>query len=338
MMTAEAQAPGKLQAKATPILSVRKLRTSFVTPLGDIAAVNGVDLDVFPGECLAVVGESGSGKSLTFQSIMGLVKPPGHVEAEAMEFAGDNLLRMSFEERQTLRGSRIAMTMQDALTALNPALTVKTQIIEVLLAHGKAAGRKDALEQALSLLRLVGIAAPESRLESYPHELSGGMRQRVMVAIALACRPALLIADEPTTALDVTIQAQVLDVIARLRRELHMSVVLITHDLGVVAGYADRIAVMYAGEVVEIGPVAKIIAEPRHPYTAGLLNSIPRLDRLGAKLMPIPGQVPAPWEKLPGCRFAPRCPHVREECTIGPIPMFPAGQDRQARCVLEAPC
>jgi oligopeptide/dipeptide ABC transporter ATP-binding protein len=319
-------------ATAAPLLAVRGLQTYFHTRQGVVRAVDGVDLDVLPGECLGIVGESGSGKSVTFASVMGLVRPPGRIEGGRIEFEGRDLLALDERARRRLRGMEIAMTMQDALTALNPAFTVSTQIVEVLLAHGKAKSGREARAQALELMRLVGIPAAESRLHDYPHQFSGGMRQRIMIAIALACRPKLLIADEPTTALDVTIQAQVLELIAELRQQLGMSVVLITHDLGVVAEYCDRVCVMYAGQIVETGPTRAVIGDPQHPYTQGLLRSIPKLEHLDQPIAAIEGQVPDLIDLPPGCRFFARCPRRTEDCR-DPILMHAVGPGRQARCI-----
>jgi oligopeptide/dipeptide ABC transporter ATP-binding protein len=321
----------------SPLLSVRGLRTWFHTGGGVVHAVDGVDLDVLPGECLGVVGESGSGKSVTFMSVLGLIRPPGRIEGGEIRFAGQDLLRLRPRELRALRGRDIAITMQDALTALNPAFTVETQIVETIRAHDTSlpagrAGHRAARAKALEMLRLVGIPEAERRIRDYPHQFSGGMRQRVMIAIALACRPKLLIADEPTTALDVTIQAQVLDLIGDIRRRLGMTVVLISHDLGVVAEHCERIVVMYAGQVVETGPTAAVIAEPRHPYTRGLLRSIPLLSDPDRPIRPIEGQVPDLANLPATCRFLPRCPEAGEECRRA-IPLLPAGARRHARCV-----
>jgi oligopeptide/dipeptide ABC transporter ATP-binding protein len=315
-----------------PLLAIRGLRTCFRTRQGVVTAVDGVDLDVLPGECLGVVGESGSGKSVTFASVMGLVRPPGRIEGGRIAFEGRDLLALDEGERRRLRGLEIAMTMQDALTALNPAFTVSTQIVEVLRAHGKAGSMREARAQALELMQLVGIPAAKERLDDYPHQFSGGMRQRIMIAIALACRPKLLIADEPTTALDVTIQAQVLELIADLRHRLGMSVVLITHDLGVVAEYCDRVAVMYAGQIVETGPTRSVIGDPKHPYTQGLLRSIPKLEHLDEPIAAIEGQIPELVDLPPECRFFTRCPKRTDACR-NPIPMLEVGPGRRARCI-----
>lgn len=320
-----------------PLLRIRGLRTVFPTPAGIIVAVDGVDLDIAPGECLGIVGESGSGKSVTFHSVLGLVKRPGRVEAGEIWFEGRDLLKLSHEALRAVRGRDIAMTMQDALTALNPALTVETQLVETLQAHDDTlppgrAGRRAAREKAIEMLALVGIPDSARRLGEYPHQFSGGMRQRVMIAIALSCRPKLLVADEPTTALDVTIQAQVLDLLASMRARLGMGVALISHDLGVVAEYCDRIAVMYGGQVVEMGPTAAVIAAPLHPYTQGLLRSIPSLDDPDRAIEPIAGQIPDPGRLPQGCRFQPRCPVAQRGCEM-PVALRPGAAQRLVRCV-----
>ena len=276
------------------LLVIRGLRVRFPSPGGMVDAVNAVDLDVFAGECLGVVGESGSGKSATFLATLGLL-PSAMVTRESIRWDGGDVGDVS-----ALRGREIALTLQNALTALNPALTIGTQLRETLGAHGRKA-------EAVTLLRRVGIPDPERRLAAYPHELSGGMRQRAMIAVALACAPRLLIADEPTTALDVTVQAQVLELLRTLRAEQGMSLVLITHNLAVAAGNCDRIAVMYAGEIVEIGPAARVLTAPLHPYTVGLLRSLPSLDEPEAVVSPIPGRIPDPGAWPSGCRFAERC-------------------------------
>jgi oligopeptide/dipeptide ABC transporter ATP-binding protein len=284
-----------------------------------------------------VVGESGSGKSVTFASVMGLIRQPGWIDGGSILFEGRELAGLAEPAYQALRGKEIAMTMQDALTALNPALTVGSQIMEVILAHADdlpaRRRRRAAREQATEMMHLVGIPSPETRLDEYPHQFSGGMRQRIMIAIALACRPKLLIADEPTTALDVTIQAQVLELIADIRRELGMSVVLITHDLGVVAEFCDHIAVMYAGQVVETGPTSDVIGQPGHPYTQGLLASIPRLSHLDERIHPIKGQVPELIDLPVGCRFQSRCTFAESACEAFQ-PMRNGDSRRGVRCQL----
>ena len=322
---------------AAPLLELRGLETVFETRGGTVRAVDGVDLQVMPGECLGVVGESGSGKSVTFLSVLGLVKPPGRIAAGEIRFAGRDLRSLPPAGLRAVRGRDIAMTMQDALTALNPAFTVLTQITETIRAHDDTlpmgrAGRDEARRRALEMLRLVGIPEAERRLDDYPHQFSGGMRQRVMIAIALSCRPKLLIADEPTTALDVTIQAQVLDLVAEMRRRLGMSVVLISHDLGVVAEHCDRVAVMYAGQVVETGPTARVIEAPLHPYTQGLLRSIPLLSDPDRPIEPIAGQVPDLIGLAETCRFMPRCPLAAPACGRR-VDLRTAGPDRAARCI-----
>ena len=323
----------------TALLDVQGLRTVFHTRAGEVWAVDGVDVTVERGECLGIVGESGSGKYVTFASVMGLVRSPGRVAEGRILFQGRDLRALSAEEMRKIRGRDIAMTMQDALTALNPALTVGEQLGEVLVAHDttlppRGSARRAAIrDRSVEMLRLVGIPSPESRLRQYPHEFSGGMRQRIMIAIALACKPRLLIADEPTTALDVTIQAQVLELITDIRARLGMSVVLITHDLGVVAEHCDRVMVMYAGQVVEQGPTAQVIGDPKHPYTRGLLNSIPRPEMRGQPITPIQGQVPDLIGLPPICRFHSRCPLATDAC-LRPVAMRPAGPGRRARCIL----
>jgi peptide/nickel transport system ATP-binding protein/oligopeptide transport system ATP-binding protein len=316
-----------------PILRISGLRVTFHGDRGVVRAVDGVDLEVQRGECLGVVGESGSGKTVTFLAALGLLRPPAQVEAETLSWHGTDLRHLSPAGWRALRGRDIALTMQDALTALNPALTIGTQIIEVLQAHGDLPSAAARRARAAELLGLVGIVDPPRQLRAYPHELSGGMRQRAMIAVALACGPQLLIADEPTTALDVTVQAQVLELLDSLRRQLNLSLVLITHNLGVVAEHCERIAVMYAGQVVETGPTARVIAAPAHPYTAGLLACLPRLDRLDAPLAPIPGRVPDLAHLPPGCRFAPRCPACAAGCDQ-PQTMRALNANRAVRCHL----
>ena len=299
-----------------PLLEVKGLKTYFYTEDGVVRAVDGVDFEVYPGEVLGLVGESGCGKSVTSLSIMRLISKPGRVDAGEILLDGENLLDLSEDEMIKVRGNRISMIFQQPQTALNPVFRVGDQLSEVLSVHqdlGKEAGRK----RAVSLLKMVGVPDPERRVDAYPHELSGGMAQRVMIAMALACVPELLLADEPTTALDVTIQAQILDLMRDLRRDMGTSVLLITHDLGVVAEMAERVAVMYAGEIVEQTDVNSLFDEPLHPYTQGLIGSIPVLGEIKERLDVIPGSVPNLINLPPGCRFAPRCQaRIKYTCTI----------------------
>jgi oligopeptide/dipeptide ABC transporter ATP-binding protein len=316
----------------TALLSVRGLRTVFPTRRGPLAACDGVDLDIDPGEALGVVGESGSGKSVTFLSVLGLVRPPGRIEAGEILFDGTDLARLPPASLRALRGRAMALAMQDALSALNPAFTIGTQIVETILTHGLARSGTEARDQAVALLRRVGIPSAERRLDDYPHQFSGGMRQRAMIAIALAGQPRLLVADEPTTALDVTIRAQVLDLIDELREETGLAVAMITHDLGVVAERCARVMVMYAGQVVETGPTAEVIAKPRHPYTRGLLASLPSLEDPDRPLHAIPGQVPDLARIDAGCRFRNRCPLALEACAR-PVALRAVSPGRASRCL-----
>ena len=303
------------------LLEVRDLRVSFATDGGRFRAVDGVSFSVEPGKVLGLVGESGCGKSVTALSIMGLVpQPPGRVEGGSILFEGTDLLQLAPRELRELRGDRLAMIFQEPMSSLNPAFTIGSQIAEALLRHRKVS-KAEARERAIEALRQVRIPSPELRFDDYPHRLSGGMRQRAMIAMALACNPKVLIADEPTTALDVTIQAQILDIILDLQRELGTAVILITHDLGVVAETAQRVIVMYAGRKVEEAPVEELFARPQHPYTHGLMASIPRLALMrgenedqSARLQEIPGMVPALTNLPAGCVFAPRCAHAEERC------------------------
>jgi len=298
----------------TALLDVHDLRTLFRTDEGDFFAVNGVSLKVEAGKTLGVVGESGCGKSVTALSIMGLVpSPPGRIEGGSIRFEGHELVGAPAQAMQDLRGNGIAMIFQEPMSSLNPAFTVGEQIVEGLLRHRRIS-RAQATARAIEMLRKVRIPAPEQRFHEHPHKLSGGMRQRVMIAMALACEPRLLIADEPTTALDVTIQAQILDLMRTLQRETGTAIVLITHDLGVVAEVADDVVVMYAGRVVEQAPVATLFEAPQHPYTIGLLGSIPRLDAQRSRLASIEGQVPSPLRRSAGCSFAERCPFADARC------------------------
>ena len=293
-------------SNSKPLLEVKGLKTYFYTEDGVVRAVDGVNFEVYPGEVLGLVGESGCGKSVTSLSIMRLISKPGRVDAGEILLDGEDLLKLPEDEMIKVRGNRISMIFQQPQTALNPVFKVGDQLAEVLNVH-QDMGREAGWNRAVALLKMVGVPDPERRAEAYPHELSGGMAQRVMIAMALACVPELLIADEPTTALDVTIQAQILDLIRDMRKEMGTSVILITHDLGVVAEMAERVAVMYAGEIVEQTDVQLLFDEPMHPYTQGLIGSIPVLGEIKDKLDVIPGSVPNLVNLPPGCRFAPRC-------------------------------
>jgi len=315
-----------------PLLEVRDLRTHFRTDDGLVRAVDGVSFELGAGETLAVVGESGSGKSVTSLSILRLVaSPPGFHAGGEIRFRGRDLLALPEAGMRAIRGREIAMIFQEPQSSLNPVHTCGAQIAEVVETHEKASPRA-ARERAIEMLKLVGIPSPEQRADEYPHQLSGGMRQRVMIAMALVCRPAVLIADEPTTALDVTIQAQVLELLRRLRGELGMAVLLITHDLGVVAENADRVAVMYAGQVVESAAVGPLFAKTLHPYTAGLLASLPRLGQRSGRLRVIPGGVPDPARFPSGCRFHPRCPIAQAKCREAEPGLEPFGEGHLVRC------
>lgn len=300
---------------AEPLLSVSGLSTRFRTEAGVVQAVDDVSFEVAPGETLAIVGESGSGKSVTALSVLRLIQePPGRIEAKSIRFDGRDLGALDRKSMRALRGNKIAMIFQEPMSSLNPSLTVGKQVAEPLNRH-LGMGWPEALREAAALLRKVQIADPDSRLAAYPHQFSGGMRQRVMIAMALACRPKLIIADEPTTALDVTVQAQILELLKTLTRESGTALILITHDLGVVARYADRVAVMYAGRLVETGTARAIYETPKHPYTIGLMASIPRLDEdVGRKLVPIDGQPPDLANLPAGCAFRPRCAKAFAKC------------------------
>ena len=298
----------------TALLEVRDLRTWFDGDGGTYRAVDGISFSLQAGRTLGIVGESGCGKSVTSLSIMGLVpRPPGRIAGGEILFEGVDLLKLDAEALRDLRGARMAMIFQEPMTSLNPAYTVGEQIVEGILRH-QAIDRAAARAKAIEMLRLVRIPAPEQRFDEYPHKLSGGMRQRAMIAMALACGPRLLIADEPTTALDVTIQAQILDLLRRLREETGTAIILITHDLGVIAELADDVVVMYAGQIVERAPVKRLFEAAQHPYTIGLLGAIPELDRRRARLATIEGTVPDLSAALVGCRFAPRCPFAEPRC------------------------
>jgi oligopeptide/dipeptide ABC transporter ATP-binding protein len=319
------------------LLAVKNLETHFPTRAGLVRAVNGVTLYLDSGELLGLVGESGCGKSITALSIMRLIAPPGKIVGGEITFDGKNLLKLSDADMRQIRGDDIAMIFQDPMTSLNPVFTVGEQIAEALRLHRKLS-RKAARAAAIEAMREVSIPDPARRIDDYPHQLSGGMRQRVMIAMALACDPKLLIADEPTTALDVTIQAQILELLDGLRKSRELAVLLITHDLGVVAEVADRVAVMYTGRIVEESPVEELFARPKHPYTEGLLRSVPRLTSATIakkqRLETIEGTVPSPTELPPGCHFAPRCPYRLPRCTEEEIPLYDLEGDVKVRCVL----
>jgi oligopeptide/dipeptide ABC transporter ATP-binding protein len=318
-----------------PILSIRDLVVEFATDDGIVHAVDGVSYDVFPGETLGVVGESGSGKSVTVMSILGLIpQPPGRIVRGEAVFRGRNLLTLKKKALQQLRGGEVAMVFQDPMTSLNPVLKVGYQLSEAIKAHQNM-DDDAARKHALHLLNLVGVPSAERRIDQYPHEFSGGMRQRAMIAMAIANQPSLLIADEPTTALDVTIQAQILEVLQTAKEETHAATILITHDLGLIAEMADRVVVMYAGHVVEVGDVHTIFASPRHPYTVGLMESLPRLTVDEEWLRPIPGQPPSLINVPPGCPFHPRCflSQGRQRCREEVPPLRPIEQtDHRSAC------
>ncbi|MBJ7904438.1 ABC transporter ATP-binding protein [Streptomyces sp. DSM 110735] len=314
------------------LLDVRDLHVEFRTRDGVAKAVDGVSYTVDEGETLAVLGESGSGKSVTAQAVMGILDtPPARITGGQILFQGRDLLTLKEDERRRIRGARMAMIFQDALSALNPVLTVGDQLGEMFVVH-RGMSKRDARARAVELMDQVRIPGAAQRVRDYPHQFSGGMRQRIMIAMAIALEPALVIADEPTTALDVTVQAQVMDLLAELRREYRMGLVLITHDLGVVADVADRIAVMYAGRIVESAPVHDLYKAPAHPYTRGLLDSIPRLDHKGRELYAIKGLPPNLAHVPPGCAFHPRCPIARDVCRTDPPPLYEAGELRRSAC------
>jgi oligopeptide/dipeptide ABC transporter ATP-binding protein len=320
--------------RTVPVLEIRDLKTYFSGDGGEVRSVDGVSLHVDAGETLGIVGESGSGKSVTALSVMRLIpNPPGRYAGGQILFEGRDLIRLSKADMRRMRGNKLSMIFQEPMTSLNPVLTVGAQIAESILLH-QDADRSAAYAKALELLRLVNIPAPERRINEFPHQLSGGMRQRVMIAIALACNPRLLIADEPTTALDVTIQAQILDLLRKLRAELGMAIMLITHDLGVVAEMCDRVVVMYGGKVVEEAVVDALFDNPLHPYTEGLLASIPRLDDDVEELYAIEGSVPNPSERAPGCAFAPRCRYAFDRCRAEQPALVEVAAGRKAACFL----
>jgi oligopeptide/dipeptide ABC transporter ATP-binding protein len=319
---------------ADPLLAVDRLTTVFETARGPLVAADDVSFEVRAGETLALVGESGSGKSVTALSIMRLIRRPGRIAGGRIRFKGRDLLTLPEPEMRALRGAEISLIFQEPATALNPVFTVGDQIAETFVVHRRAT-RREARARAAELLAAVHIPDPTARARDYPHQLSGGMRQRVMIAIALACRPALVIADEPTTALDVTIQAQILDLLREMKAAFHLSLLLITHDLGIVAETADRVAVMYAGRIVETGPAPALFRAPAHPYTRGLLGSIPG-GLPGRRLEAIEGAVPVAGELPPGCAFGPRCAARFDPCAIAPPPDFQIAVEHTAKCYLHA--
>jgi len=319
------------------LLEVTNLHTSFFTYSGEVKAVRGVGFHVDEGEAIAIVGESGCGKSVTATSIMRLIPPPGRITDGSIMFNGRDLMGLTERQMQDVRGNEIGMIFQDPMTSLNPVLSIKTQIVETLRLH-QSISKEAAAKRAIELMHLVGIPSPERRLGSYPHEFSGGMRQRVMIAMALACNPKLLIADEPTTALDVTIQAQIISLMKDLKKKLGMSIILITHDLGVVAGLAQRVVVMYAGQIIEQGTVGEIYYHAQHPYTWGLLKSVPRLDaEQKKKLVPILGQPPDLISPPQGCPFAPRCDFAMAVCKQTPPEYTQLSDHHQVACWLQHP-
>lgn len=315
-----------------PILRVRNLKVIFPNERGIVRAVEGIDLSVRPGECAALVGESGCGKSVTSLALMRLLNsPPTLMQADELTFDGKDLLRLSEKEMLDLRGKDICMIFQDALTALNPVMTVGRQLDEIFLRHGNMS-KKEAKAASIHALELVGVPSPELRYRDYPHQLSGGMRQRVLIAMAFSARPKLIIADEPTTALDVTIQAQVLDILRKLQKENNTALLLITHDLSIVAHMADSVHVMYSGRMVEEAPLRDLFHAPRHPYTKGLMDSVPSLSASRKRYFQIPDHVPSPMRKPEGCTFHPRCSRCTEECKQRMPVLAPDGEDRKVRC------
>jgi len=316
------------------VLDVQGLTVEFLTASGWCPVVNDVSFDIGAGETVGLVGESGSGKSVTSMAIMGLIPtPPGRVTEGRVNFAGRDLRQLPKRDMEDIRGEEIAMIFQEPMTSLNPAFKVGEQIAEVVRRHRKVS-RAEARDRAVAALASVGIPEPARRYGQYPHEFSGGMRQRVMIAMAIVCEPSLIIADEPTTALDVTIQAQVLDLLKDMRDRLGMAILFVTHDLGVVADICDRVVVMYAGQVVETGSIENIFAAPRHPYTSGLLSAMPQVGARTERLAVIPGTAPTPSDVMEGCRFHPRCPHAIDACRVEDVPLLSMGaNDRLSRCL-----
>ncbi|HEY3253355.1 MAG TPA: ABC transporter ATP-binding protein [Polyangiaceae bacterium] len=319
---------------STELLSIRNLHVEFSTDAGPVPAVRGIDLQIAPGETVALVGESGCGKSVTAMSVMRLTE--GRIAAGSIHFQGRDLASLSDQEMRRIRGGQMGMIFQEPMTSLNPVFSVGRQIEEVLVLHQRLSARA-ARAQALELLQRVGIPAPERRILQYPHELSGGMKQRVMLAMAIACRPQLLIADEPTTALDVTIQAQIMELLRELKQEFGMAVLLITHDLGVVAHFAERVLVMYAGKIVEQGSVRDLFKRAAHPYTQALLAALPDPQRPVQRLQAIPGRVPSPSMLPAGCAFCARCAHAFEPCPAQQPALYQVGEKHHAACFLRSP-
>jgi peptide/nickel transport system ATP-binding protein len=316
------------------LLEVKALHTHFFTDHGEVPAVDGVDLYIEKGEILGVVGESGCGKSVTSLSVMGLVpNPPGKIVSGSIHFKGEDLVKVSEKRMRKLRGNKIAMIFQEPMTSLNPVYTIGDQIGETVRLHRKMS-KKEAKQHAVEMLKRVGIPRPEQIVDEYPHQLSGGMRQRVMIAMAMSCDPELLIADEPTTALDVTIQAQILELMRDLNDKTGAAIMMITHDLGVVAEICDRVIVMYAGRVVEEGDARQIFKNPQHPYTKGLIKSIPKMDEKQKRLYSIPGNVPTPGSMPKGCRFAPRCEYVMDKCLAVMPELVEVEKDHRSACWL----
>ena len=313
----------------TPVLSVRDLRVEFPTRRGTLTAIDGVSFDIAPGEVLGVVGESGAGKSITGTAVIGLIEPPGRIAGGEVLLRGQRIDNLAPDEMRKIRGKRIGMVFQDPLTSLNPLYRIGDQLVETITTHTSLSNAQ-AREKALSLLTEVGIQAPEARIDSYPHQFSGGMRQRVVLALALAAEPELVIADEPTTALDVSVQAQIIALLKRLCRQHGAAVMLITHDMGVIAETADRVAVMYAGRIAEIGPVQDVVQNPLHPYARGLMGAIPTLAQDADRLVQIPGAMPRLSAIPPGCPFNPRCPHAWERCRIDRPEPIPRGAHKVA--------
>ena len=321
-----------------PLLEVRSLSTHFFTEEGVVRAVENVSFEIYPGEILGLVGESGCGKSVTGLSILKLIStPPGKIVSGELFFDGKDLLKFEEREMEKVRGNEISMIFQEPMTSLNPVFTIGDQIMEAILLH-QGVDKAEAKRRAIEMLDRVRIPSPEKRIDSYPHQLSGGMRQRAMIAMALSCQPKLLIADEPTTALDVTIQAQVLQLLKEIQREMGMAVMLITHDLGVVSEIADRVAVMYAGRIFEYGPIEAVFGKIGNPYTKGLMSSIPQLDERKKRLHAIPGQVPNPMDLPVGCKFHPRCYLMVNECKEEEPALFQVNGDHFSRCIRWQEC